>query len=268
MTADSEPMIEASGEFVSAEHVLSLRSLPALQESEVQLWPFELRAEPATLQACERVLSAPERDCAGRFVFEKDRHRYVVAHGVLRHLLFLYVGVAPQEVGLEYSDNGKPRLRLSGEGDARFERANHGCHFNLSHSQHRALIGFSRGREIGVDLEMARPEVDVLSLAESCFFGSEIAAIRAASAAEQQEAFFRYWVAKEAVLKGEGIGLGYPLDRFEVRFTAVDGKTGYITSSDTTRLSADWTVRVLRLADGWPAAVAARGEQWMVRVCG
>ena len=112
-----------------------------------------------------------------------------------------------------------------------------------------------------------RPELDALSLAESCFFGTEIETIRAAAEDRQREIFLRYWVAKEAVLKGEGIGLGYPLDRFEVRFMPEDERAGYITSADPTRLRNDWTIFALQLAEGWPAAVAARGAGWSVRVC-
>lgn len=253
--------------FVDAAYVLSLTQAVGLSEGEVHLWPFELRADSALLFACNRLLSESERACAARFVFERDKRRYVVAHGVLRHLLSLYCGVAADAIAFEYGAGGKPKLLLGGEMDPGSARTGGELSFNLSHSHDRALIGVCRGQEIGVDLEMARPELDVLSLAESCFFGAEIEAIRAAAEDQQCQVFFRYWVAKEAVLKGEGIGLGYPLDRFAVSFLQTDERAGYITSSDTGQLRDDWTIVALQLADGWPGAVAARGTGWSVRVC-
>jgi 4'-phosphopantetheinyl transferase len=265
MISDST-QARASESFAKPEQVLSLRDSTDVLESEVHLWPFELRVDDITLRACERVLSVAERARAERFVFDKDKRQFVVAHAVLRHLLSLYSGVAPQEIGFECSANGKPRLCPTNADHSRGNIATRNVSFNLSHSQHRAVVGISRSSEIGVDLEMLRRDIDVLSLAESCFFGAEIAAIRGAPLGQRPEAFFRYWVAKEAVLKGEGIGLGYPLDRFEVRFTTPDSVVGYITSSDTAQLSGDWTVRVVRLAEGWPAAVACRGTGWNVRV--
>lgn len=254
----------ADGQFATPALVLASHGVPSLQDCDVHLWPFHLRSDEATLLACEGVLSPAERAQAARFAFDRDKSRYIVAHGVLRHLLSLYSGVEPADIAFEHAASGKPKLLPSG--DASLGSGGRDLSFNLSHSHDRAMVGFCRGREIGVDLEMLRSEVDVLSLAESCFFGSEIAAIRGAPATQQRETFFRYWVAKEAVLKGEGIGLGYPLDRFEVRFDAADERAGYITSADTTLLRADWTIRVLRLAIGWPGAVAVRGQGWLVRV--
>lgn len=253
--------------FVDAAYALSLTQAPGLSEREVHLWPFELRADSALLSECDRILSASERTCAERFAFERDKRRYIVAHGVLRHLLSLYCGVASDGIGFEHGAGGKPKMLLGGRSDASSAGAGSTVSFNLSHSHDRALVGICRGQEIGVDLEMVRPELDVLSLAKSCFFGTEIEAIRAADQDQQCQTFFRYWVAKEAVLKGEGVGLGYPLDGFEVKFMPADERAGYITSAETTQLRNDWTIFALQLADGWPAAVAARGTGWSVQVC-
>lgn len=257
----------ASGRFVDPAHVLALTEAPELSASEVHLWPFELRADDSLVAACARMLSTAERTRAAHFAFERDRRRYAVAHGVLRRLLSLYSGVSPEAIEFEHGAGGKPSILRPERAEGRSERTGGALSFNLSHSHDRALIGICRSREIGVDLEMAREEINVLSLAESCFFGAEIETIRAAAQDRQRETFFRYWVAKEAVLKGEGIGLGYPLDRFEVTFMRDNEQAGYITSADPARLRGDWTIVVVRLADGWPGAVAARGTGWSVRVC-
>ena len=87
------------------------------------------------------------------------------------------------------------------------------------------------------------------------------AAIRAEEPALQRKQFFRYWVAKEAVLKGEGHGLGFPLDRFEI-VLGHDAELATVASLEPQRLRQDWTVRLLNLQPGWPAAVALRGRDW------
>ncbi len=264
LTAYAERRTEDS--FAGPAHVLALASAPSLRPSEVHVWPFGLHADESAFRMCQGLLNEQERARAGTFAFEKDRHHHVVAHGVLRHLLSLYSGVAAGAIDFEHSASGKPKMGPAGKVDAVRTPDGSELSFNLSHSHGRALIGVCRGRNIGIDLEMVRQELDVLSLAESCFFGEELARIRSAPEEQRTELFFRYWVAKEAVLKGEGIGLGYPLDRFEVRFRRADDSSCDIMSMDTSQLRDDWTVRVLRLGDGWPGAVAARGADWIVRV--
>jgi phosphopantetheinyl transferase len=67
------------------------------------------------------------------------------------------------------------------------------------------------------------------------------------------------------VLKAQGIGLGFPLDQFRVDFLP-DGHAARIETFDASRLDGGWTVRMLPCEPGWLAAVAARGEDWVVKV--
>jgi len=121
----------------------------------------------------------------------------------------------------------------------------------------------SDGRAIGVDFEACNPDVDPLAIAHNYFFGAEYDAIAKAPAEWRNDTFLRYWVAKEAVLKGEGIGLGFPLDKFRVDFTP-DATTATVASFDTERLASDWRVQMVPCDDGWFGAVAARGMHWAV----
>jgi 4'-phosphopantetheinyl transferase len=105
-----------------------------------------------------------------------------------------------------------------------------------------------------------------LDIARYCFFGSERTAIEQATAQDQRDTFLRYWVAKEAVLKGEGIGLGFPLDRFQVQFTP-GSSSAIVVSFDTRQLASDWTIRMLPCDPGWFASVAVRGDSWKLQLC-
>src|SRR5436853_7433400 len=57
-----------------------------------------------------RFLSADERERAGRFAFERDRRRYIVARARLRHLLGERLGVAPESLRLVYQLYCNPAL--------------------------------------------------------------------------------------------------------------------------------------------------------------
>jgi 4'-phosphopantetheinyl transferase len=228
-----------------------------LAANTVDLWAFELAGPAALVEVCRSLLSPTERQRADRFVFARDRVRHTVAHGVLRRLLGLYCGLPPETLQFEVTSAGKPSLQT---GSTRIP----GIRFNLSHSEDRALMAVSDGLELGVDLERIRCNIDALSISHHYFFGAEREAIEGAPEETRHDLFFRYWTAKEAVLKAQGIGLGFPLDRFCIRFAA-DQPTAHVETFDPEQLQPDWRVRVLPCDAGWAGAVVSRGTQWDTR---
>jgi len=239
--------------------ILDFHEPLAVSPDTVHVWCFALAGTPETVARCRALLSQDECHRADRFVFERDRVRYTIAHAVMRHLLGHYCDLTPQSLRFNVTAAGKPSLPGPGVPPA-------SLHFNLSHSDDRALLGLSMSGEIGVDIEKVRTNIEALAISRHYFFGSERDAIEATSEAQRHDMFFRYWVAKEAVLKAQGIGLGFPLDRFRVDFLA-DGTTAHIESFDAVALRNDWRVRLLPCEDGWHAAVAARGDSWSPIVC-
>lgn len=226
----------------------------SIEPDTVHVWSFDLEGPTEVVARCRTLLSPEERHRADRFVFERDRVRHTVAHATLRHLLSRYCGVVPTSLAFATSPAGKPALHP----DA-------GICFNLTHSENRGLLAVSVDRELGIDLERVRSNIEALAISSHYFFGTERDAIEAAPEAERDSTFFRYWVAKEAVLKAQGIGLGFPLDRFRVDFQP-DGTAARIESLDPAALAPDWTVKMLRCAVGWLGAVAARGTGWGIKV--
>lgn len=176
-------------------------------------------------------------------------------------MLGRYCGVAPGSLRFQATASGKPSL-LWPTGAAASS-----LNFNLTHSDDRALLGVSDGRELGVDLERVRSNLEALDISRHYFFGAEREAIENALSVMRDRTFFRYWVAKEAVLKAQGVGLGFPLDRFCIHFNP-GGDTAHIETLDPAVLERDWTVRMLACEADWAAAVAARGSDWRVKVEG
>jgi 4'-phosphopantetheinyl transferase len=126
--------------------------------------------------------------------------------------------------------------------------------FNISHAHGRALIVVSKGQEVGVDLERIRPDVEVAKLSERYFAPPEHATIMQSTQEQRAARFFRYWVAKEAVLKAQGIGL-QALSQCEILLGA-DGVGAEIRVPVDYPLQINWKIRFLNCGEGWEAAVA------------
>jgi 4'-phosphopantetheinyl transferase len=257
---DMEPMIT-----LDPKVLLALPASLVLEPRTVHVWAFTLEGSTALTEACRDVLSPTERQRADRFVFAHDRMHHVIAHGVLRHLLSRYCGVAPNSLRFETTASGKPSLQAQVPGRARVGTPSSSLQFNLTHSDGRALLGVSDGRELGIDLERVRSNLEALDISRHYFFGAEREAIENALSVMRDSTFFRYWVAKEAVLKAQGVGLGFPLDQFCIHFHP-GGDTAHIETLDPAVLERDWTVRMLPCEADWTAAVAARGSDWRVKV--
>ena len=161
-----------------------------------ELWFVDLRLAPPP----ERLagLSAAEHDRAARFVFERDRRRYLAAHVGLRDLLAARTGVAAAALRFDEGPFGKPAL-------AGPER----CAFNMSHSDDVALVALADAGvgEIGVDVEMLRDMPDAAALARQNFSAAEIDELSATAAPDRSLALLLGWTRKEACLKAIGSGL-------------------------------------------------------------
>lgn len=246
--------------FQSIEHLTGVESQghSSLTLNAVHLWGVELDGSPHSLQRCAQWLSEDEQHRAARLVREEDRRRYVFAHGGLRSVLSRYLGVSPDVVELYRGETGKPFLTRALQGEPRLT-------FNMAHSHGRALIAVSAGQEIGVDLERIRSDVEVVKLSERYFMPSEHAMILQLAQEQRAARFFHYWVAKEAVLKAQGIGL-QALSQCEIVLGAdeVSAETRPPLDFPT---QDNWKIRFLSCGEGWDAAVAAQGRDWVAECC-
>jgi|CXWL01.1.fsa_nt_gi 4'-phosphopantetheinyl transferase len=227
-----------------------------IENEAIHVWGFSLDGSPSFVEQCRSWLSEDERGRAGRFISQQDQRRFVLAHGGLRAVLGRYLGLGPDAVELDRSEAGKPFVRKERRGQSAIT-------FNMSHAHGRALIAVSKGRQVGVDLERIRSDIKVAKLSARYFAPSEQAAI--VQLAEEQRAprFFRYWVVKEAVLKAQGIGLR-ALSQCEILMGA-DGTGAEVLVPAGSPLQNNWRVRLLSCDEGWEAAVAAQGADWVVQ---
>ena len=217
----------------------------ALQADEVHVWQAEL--EP--FASLRDVLDAEERERADRFVFDRHRLRYVAAHGLLRHVLGGYLGLAPEAVRFARARHGKPYL------------PNGALRFNLAHSGGRALVAVSVGRELGIDLELVRSGRDVAGIAGRFFSATEAAALNALPARHRVTAFYRCWTRKEAYIKACGTGLAMRLDSFDVAFEP-GVPAALLSSARGAEEPRRWRLVELAVGPGFEAALAVEGGGW------
>jgi 4'-phosphopantetheinyl transferase len=228
-----------------------------LPSGEVHIWYVNLDPPAERVEALGRSLSQDEHDRANRFRFDRHRRQYVVGRGALRSLLAGYTGTRPELVRFTYGPRGKPFLEGSGD-----------LYFNLSNSDERALVGFVRGREIGVDIEYLKPMPDCEQIAERFFSESERVVLRGIPKESKEEAFFNCWTRKEAYLKAVGEGLAAPLDSFDV--TLAPGEPPrMLTLRGDAGAAARWWLEHFRLSPEHIGALALERqdpeERWAVR---
>ena len=118
---------------------------------------------------------------------------------------------APSRPGLRFSYAcvcGDPRCRPERRKPALApEWGGAAIRFNLSHADDLAVYAVARDREIGIDLECLRSDIDYAELATYSLSTDEAAAVRSLPQARQPAAFLAMWTRKEAYLKGQGVGL-------------------------------------------------------------
>jgi 4'-phosphopantetheinyl transferase len=216
----------------------------ALAENTVDVWLISLTQPGDSYASLTGLLSSTERERAARFKFDVHRRRFVIAHAALRSILLQYLKTAPTDLQFVDSVNGKPRLAA--------ELAGSGVQFNLSHSYEVALLGVTRGREIGVDIELVKEDYAFDEVAARFFTAKELAAFRALPLHLQRQAFFKCWTSKEAFLKAKGTGLSGKLD--EVEITLADHQRVLIHAS-----VPGWTLMELDPGNNYEAALVVEG---------
>jgi 4'-phosphopantetheinyl transferase len=224
-----------------------------LGNNAVHVWRVNLDQSPSQVALFQNNLDDDERSRADRFYFSRDRERFIVARGILRAILGRYSNRAPECLCFSYSAHGKPALVSESDADA--------ICFNLSHSHGNALYAVSRGREIGVDLEFIRCDLEAEQIAERFFSHREIETLRALPLSLRKYAFFLCWTRKEAYIKARGEGLSMPLDQFDVSLIPGEPAALLSTKPDSDE-ARRWSLRNLNPASGYAAALATEGPDW------
>jgi 4'-phosphopantetheinyl transferase len=216
----------------------------------VRVWVAPLLVPDSDHASLVDGLSAAERARGRRFRSATDARRFCAGRGWLRGVLAAELGCRPAAVPL-VDGAGKPCL------------AGTGPHFSLSRAGDLVVIAVA-SREVGVDVEVVAGETTVLEAARVACTPSEARALDRLQPGARAEAFLGLWTAKEAYLKGRGVGLAVAPDRVEVGVEGADGLAPVRLAGETG--PPRWWLRRLSPAPGYLGAVAAEGRGWDVEV--
>ena len=230
---------------------------PDFRPDAVDVWRASLAQDDAALSGFDGWLSPEERARADQFAFDPERRAFVASRGLLRELLARYAAGKPGSLEIVPDALGKPRLGgRCGQGRLRF---------NVSHSGGVWACAVALHREVGLDIEQARPDRDIDRISERYFSPAEVAALRALPESERRTAFHRCWTRKEAWLKAKGFGITIPLDSFEVTLAPGDPPRLLATLPDAAEASR-WTLHDIDFGPGFAGTLCVEGEVREVRL--
>lgn len=177
---------------------------PLFDRSSAHLYPdswvqaIVIRTQEYSVDHLLHLLSSEEYKKYSSLKVAQHKHDYALAHLLKRRVLAGYLGEKkPQQLQFDHSRFGKPRLTKQA------------LHFNISHSHGFVALAFSQAAPCGIDIEKHRALSHHRSLINASMTATEQLAISTHKTPAQ--AFFQRWVAKEAFIKAQGIGLTQPL---------------------------------------------------------
>jgi 4'-phosphopantetheinyl transferase len=184
------------------------RTIP-LPPAEIHLWLafYDEITEEHLHSAYRELLSAAEKEQEQRFYFAKDRRRYLITRALVRTVLSRYLSIHPKEWIFSTNAYGRPDIANRQARDACLV-------FNISHTHSLIVLGVTKRRALGVDVENFRAREVSIDIADRYFAPQEVAVLTAAPPHQQQYRFFEYWTFKEAYIKARGMGLSLPLEKF------------------------------------------------------
>lgn len=218
---------------------------------EIHVWSGALDRRPSRFERLEATLSQDEIARANRFHFIRDKNHFIVGRGLLRELLGGYLHLAPEDLEFSYGPHGKPFLSSS--------NGSTGLCFNLSHSSGLAVYAVASERNLGIDVELVRPDYSEEDIARRYFSIRELNELLSLPPHEKDEGFFNCWTRKEAYLKARGMGLRIPLDSFTVSLSPnrpaefLDG------------VESCWHLAGYRPAEGYVSAVVHDGAPCSIK---
>lgn len=223
----------------------------------IEVYRIRLDRSESELAIFHDMLNPPERERAAKFLAANKRREFTITRASLRLLLSRSLQEEPSQISITHEAQGKPRV----ENDKQHARVR----FSVSHSHDLALIAIAQARDIGVDVEKMRGEVEFDQLAARFFSEAEYAALKKYSDETRLRAFFMTWTRKEAIVKAQGGGIALGLKQFDV---SVDPDTppAVIATRWQQPGIPDWTLYTLDVGPGYVASLATSGGTADIRL--
>jgi 4'-phosphopantetheinyl transferase len=220
--------------------------------NEVEIWHGKVTAEDTYYQVYWRILDEAEQTHAGKIKNAQLHKRYVEVHGRLRILLAQTLNQPPEKIRIKKAEHGKPYLADYPE-----------LAFNLSHTADRLMIAVGLDCQLGVDIEICKPRVNLSGLVNKCFAEEEAAYWNNLPEGQKKTEFYRFWTRKEAFVKATGRGIALGLNHCVIN---PENPTEFLRVPDDCGKASAWHVLDIDLGEGICGALAADKKFSKVRL--
>ena len=222
-----------------------------LSEAEVHVWTATVPAPPSVANLA-RILSPDEVARAKRYHKPESAATFIVARAILRTLLAEYLATTPSSIRFAYSATGRPSV----------EHPRTDVDVSVAHSANAILIGATRCRRLGVDIEYISPAFDYSEVVASAFGQEERKILESVRDSQRRNLFFTLWTAREALAKAYGAGLTAPLSELGLSLKYSPGGAVQVMHRNTEPLQCVG----LTPLPGYAAAVAYTGPGCLTRL--
>jgi 4'-phosphopantetheinyl transferase len=184
-----------------------------LTSAEIHVWLafYDEITDERLLSDYRDLLNPQEKEQQSRFYFARDRLRYLVTRALVRTVLSRYAPIDPKEWVFCTNAYGCPEIANAQAREAFLS-------FNISHTNSLIVLGVTKHRALGVDVENFQAREVSMDIADRFFAPVEVKALSGVPPHQQQYRFFEYWTFKESYIKARGMGLSLPLDKFSFHY--------------------------------------------------
>lgn len=137
-------------------------------------------------------------------------------------------------------------------------------YFNTTHSQDWMLVAITQDREIGIDIEKKRKDLNIDSIIRDHWTENEKQKWNKLPASDQLDSFFHVWTQKESILKLLGFGLRKDLNLIEVEVNPHHTPKLHniqIEEIDSNQIQ----LQTLNIAADYVGTLAAKGLDYKIR---
>lgn len=148
-------------------------------------------------------LSADEKMRANNYYTKSLSNKYIIHHGILRHILSYFNNQSPQDIEFTHNEYGKPFLKDSV------------IHFNMSHCYNMVSYIIAFNQRVGIDIENHDNNLNIQELASLVLTPTESQYLSELESKKKLELFYLLWTKKESLIKASGQGLSYPINTID-----------------------------------------------------
>ena len=157
-----------------------------LKPGDVHVWTASLDCSQDELHKFYAILSDAEQGRADRYYFKQDQKKYIIRHGLLRHLLSGYLDTDPETLQFAQSSFGKPYLIHYPD-----------LKFSLSYSNCMGLFAFGYHNSLGADTEFIKYVSNMNDLVKYCFSMNEQKILNSDTDSAKDQSFYKFWTRKD-----------------------------------------------------------------------